>query len=1021
MRRVCLLFGIVLSLCLLAGPVWSQTTGKMTGKMTDPNGEPLPGANVVIEGTRFGATSDAEGFYLIIGVEPGFYEVKASMVGYEAVVRTNVQVAVARTTVANFTLRESAIEAAEIVVRAQRPLVEVDRTSSEAKISEADISQLPIIRSVREHLQYVAGVDPTRNHANGVAIRRYKDGHTRQWQTWTLDGMELPMYDTGYQSQVMQYNNLPVTSISEIAVVKAGWGASQPAAVSGVVNMVTREGTRVLHGGVDIRIEMPGKRHRGPNVYDAAPGQRGGTNGIWRNRMKWNDPEWVNETDPVTGQQVHVRQDYEGAVGHLVEGWLTGPLGENATFVLSGKTSRAKENFPAAQRTGLRQWSIFGKLSFTPSDNLKLKIGYNQSGQPELSRADRRGPNRNLFLVRDRGHTGYERHFRNQIVYLTTTHTLSQKTFHEFQIGFHGSKHDTTGNTDETTSSWRRDNSGYFNLDRQRRDLRLNYNRRYNFRWDITSQVTRRNLAKAGFTYQVFHNANWDYRQSSASNVTLLVIGKDSMPGQRYVAQRFGAYIEDKIEFQGLIVNAGLRYDRLWGGPKKTLGGWYKGMPGHRTYKAYITRTPREHSKPISTWAPRVGISHPITARSAIRFSFGQYFKPAAFGYLWAEGWLPSDLENHPNLDETWGDEPDKPGGGWHLDHVQRKPTGVTNTTEFEVSSGWNFLANFVLDMATYYRRTDWSTGENFRWFVDPVKGTGRSRSRGPSARAEAKGIETSIYKPLSDNFAFRISLDVGWSQFTWSGGPLSSWFYPDSTYIASSNYFLVDANDDPVPLTDAEIRNIGHKANETIRKKQEALAATEAILTNKTPLRPFREYPDLSSSDRNRSEIQGLWYSQDWTADKTLYVRAAPNTQARFQFLWSTPSDWGPGPTVGGSKLLGGIQANLVWRFHSGDNFKFTPPDNPGFSSSKAGPMFVRTDLNFQKTFEAGTVRPTIYAEVFNLFNTHVESTRSANYVRWGLLRPTPNDPNYERYGDPSPFRGGTPRYVNVGVRIGF
>ena len=88
MNRVFWIFGMVAALCLMAGPSWSQSSyGKVTGRVTDASSEILPGANVVIEGTRFGATSDSDGFYIIIGVEPGLYELKASMVGYEAVVR----------------------------------------------------------------------------------------------------------------------------------------------------------------------------------------------------------------------------------------------------------------------------------------------------------------------------------------------------------------------------------------------------------------------------------------------------------------------------------------------------------------------------------------------------------------------------------------------------------------------------------------------------------------------------------------------------------------------------------------------------------------------------------------------------------------------------------------------------------------------------------------------------------------------------------------------------------------------
>jgi len=1019
-------FGIVLCLCLLAGLAWSQTlTGKVAGRVADANGKPLPGVNVVVQGMKLGAVSDADGYYVILSIDPGIYELKASIIGYEAVRERNVQVVSGRTTTKNFALKETAVAGSEVVVQAQRPLVEVDRTSSESKISAKEIEQVPILRTAKEHLQFVAGVGTGRTDSpgNGVRIRRMNYFSMDASQTWTLDGMELANMDQAVHGWAFsQYNNVPVTSIGEVGVVKGGANASQVSSPAGVVNIVTREGTRALHGGLDFRAEPPGKRHFGPNVYDAVPGQKGGTNGLWRDRLKWNDATWVAETDPVTGKQVHVKQDYESAVGHLMEGWVTGPLGQNATFVLSGKTSQAKEIFPAPRKTGPRQWSIFGKLTYTPSENIRLKFGYNQSNEPRYwsGSSDIRGSNANLFLIR--GFTGYEQQWRNRIVYLTTTHTLSPKTFQEFQVGFFGTKTDTTENVDRTTdASFRRDKSGFFNLDRQRRRIVFDDNRRYNFRYDFTSQVTRRNLLRTGITHQVFHSTNWDYDRQSPTRAVFKIVSKDSKPDQRYVVQRFAGYVDEKLEFEGMVVNAGLRFDALWGGPRRALSGSLKALPGYTTYTAFQTRLPLAQSRPMYSWSPRIGLSHPITARSVVRYSYGVYYKPPDFSLMWQEPWVNKDAANHPNLDATWTDDAQQGGGVWRLDSGYHNPGGLPNTAEFEVTGEWNFVSDFVFELSTYFRRTERVGSQNVRKFIDPVKTLPLVLGRGANARLESKGIEAGFSKGLSRNFSFRASVDVGWTLFNWSSGsPLSVDTYPDSTYIAGPNYFFVDAKDNVVRLTDAEIRHVGNRANEAIRKLQrgEYQEFVGAWGTNRIyPLKPWSEFPGLS--DEEKSKMQGLWYQEVWR-QVDAYNTQPPTTQASFQFLWSTPPGWGPGPTVGGSKLLGGIQANLVWRFDSGTPFAFTPPGTKT-ENVRNGPIFVRTDLNFQKTFEGGRVRPTIYAEVFNLFNSYVDGTRGDAYARWGLKRPAPNDANYLRYGDPSPFRGDVPRYVNVGVRVGF
>ncbi|MFN3693471.1 MAG: carboxypeptidase-like regulatory domain-containing protein, partial [Ignavibacterium sp.] len=63
---------------------FAGTTGKITGKVTDEQtGEPVVGANVVVEGTFLGAAADLDGFYSIGNVPPGTYRLIVSAVGYQ--------------------------------------------------------------------------------------------------------------------------------------------------------------------------------------------------------------------------------------------------------------------------------------------------------------------------------------------------------------------------------------------------------------------------------------------------------------------------------------------------------------------------------------------------------------------------------------------------------------------------------------------------------------------------------------------------------------------------------------------------------------------------------------------------------------------------------------------------------------------------------------------------------------------------------------------------------------------------
>lgn len=73
---------------LIPAVVLGGNTGKIAGRVTDAQtGEPIVGANIIIEGTYLGAASDLNGNYAIINVPPGVYKVKASAVGYKTVVK----------------------------------------------------------------------------------------------------------------------------------------------------------------------------------------------------------------------------------------------------------------------------------------------------------------------------------------------------------------------------------------------------------------------------------------------------------------------------------------------------------------------------------------------------------------------------------------------------------------------------------------------------------------------------------------------------------------------------------------------------------------------------------------------------------------------------------------------------------------------------------------------------------------------------------------------------------------------
>ena len=105
----------VLFALILCSGLTAQT---VSGSITDENGNPLPGANVVVAGTLKGAASDASGVYSISGVSQGTHTLTASYIGYEDQ-STTANVGDDGATV-DFTLTSTALSGATVLVTGSR-------------------------------------------------------------------------------------------------------------------------------------------------------------------------------------------------------------------------------------------------------------------------------------------------------------------------------------------------------------------------------------------------------------------------------------------------------------------------------------------------------------------------------------------------------------------------------------------------------------------------------------------------------------------------------------------------------------------------------------------------------------------------------------------------------------------------------------------------------------------------------------------------------------------------------------
>ena len=163
-RLITPLLTIVAVALFNAAPVLAQT-GKIAGQVIEgETGEPLPGVNVVIEGTTQGATTNAEGYYTILNISPGTYTLRATFVGYADKVVEDVRVNIDLTSTVDIEMQEQAVGLDEVVVQSQEPVVKPDISANVANLDAASMENIPVA-GVTEVISLQAGIE------SGLSVR----------------------------------------------------------------------------------------------------------------------------------------------------------------------------------------------------------------------------------------------------------------------------------------------------------------------------------------------------------------------------------------------------------------------------------------------------------------------------------------------------------------------------------------------------------------------------------------------------------------------------------------------------------------------------------------------------------------------------------------------------------------------------------------------------------------------------------------------------------------------------------
>jgi hypothetical protein len=253
------------SMCVIAvllfavSQVSAQATGKIAGIVTDKaTGDPLPGVNIILEGMAMGAATDADGVYFILNIPPGLYDLRAEMVGFKTIIQQEVRVSIDLTTTVDFQQEIEVISGEEVVVIAERPIVQPDVSGSQRVIDTQELETAPFMNA-NNMLTNQVSMNAVGTYDDRPEIR----GSNYNESLFIVDGI----------SQGDPISNKPLykvnlDAIQEVSIMTGGFSARYGNLRSGAVNIVTKEGGSRITATANVSYSPAALKHFGPNVYN---------------------------------------------------------------------------------------------------------------------------------------------------------------------------------------------------------------------------------------------------------------------------------------------------------------------------------------------------------------------------------------------------------------------------------------------------------------------------------------------------------------------------------------------------------------------------------------------------------------------------------------------------------------------------------------------------------------------------------------------------------------------------------
>jgi outer membrane receptor for ferrienterochelin and colicin len=234
---ITILFSLLLSFS------WAQN-GVVKGKVSDANNnDPIPFANVIVEGTQIGSTTDLDGNFIITGLQPGYINLRVSYVGYQTKISSDVLINNNSVPFINIALKPRENELEEVVVKVNFLEKKEEAPLSMQSIGTKEIESNPgSNRDISRVIQSFPGVGSTPAFRNDVIIRGGGPSENR----FFLDGVEIPVLNH-FSTQGASGGPVGIINADFIRTVdfySGSFPADKYNALSGVLDFKLKDGSK---------------------------------------------------------------------------------------------------------------------------------------------------------------------------------------------------------------------------------------------------------------------------------------------------------------------------------------------------------------------------------------------------------------------------------------------------------------------------------------------------------------------------------------------------------------------------------------------------------------------------------------------------------------------------------------------------------------------------------------------------------------------------------------------------------